>query len=510
MFRIAKCIQTICMLVCLLIGAGCSTIAWNSAAVNRSAVVTISSNPAPGCAQGHGPEIQLCRLDRNCRCRFSPRPHTASPSEKASTSKVSVPPPRPIDSDGAADSGDEALPREEENKEDSDSAEEESSEESDEEEEDGPSGVLSFIPHEVGPLTGEAIYQGEWYSNTRGGLNTNHATRYRGNIDLIINGDLEELFGWEGASVFLYGGQVHGQSISLKDVGDWQILSEIDPAPLVNVTQMQEYWIRQEYLEGQLYFKLGRQDANADFGFSDLAGDFVNNSFVTIPTIPFPVWPAQSLGVSGFLELSENWTLGAGIYESNRLNSLWGEPLHDKRGQIALGHLEWRTQSGPQGQHPGTWRVGAWLDNGQWGEITTAPVATVFCNNYGFWFSGDQMLFKEEYGTDDEQGLGVFCEIGWSPGDRNFIDQYYGAGLVYRGLIPGRDEDLMGVGIADIQFSRQTFARDGLQYERAVELFYKARVSENLTIQPDMQFIANPGGNGRDALAVGLRFELVL
>ncbi len=392
---------------------------------------------------------------------------------------------------------------------DEDASEEEADVEEDEEEAE-PAGILQFIPHQVGGLTGESVYTGEVYTNTRGGLNTNGAARYRGNIDLILTGDLEELVGIQGSSFFIYGGDVHGTSLSTQDVGDWQIISDIDPYPYGGVTQMQEYWLRQEFLDGQLYFKLGQQDANSDFGFSDLAGDFINNSFVTIPTIPFPVWPAQSLGVSGFAELTDNVTFGAGVYESNKLNGLWGDSVADRRGQIALGHLEWRTQTGPQQQLPGTWRAGAWVDTGQWQEITTAPDSKVFGNNYGFWFSGDQLLFKEEYGTDDEQGLGVFCEIGWAPGDRNFLDQYYGAGVVYRGLIPGRDDDNCGVGLADIHFSRQTQARDGFFYETVVELFYKAQVTENLVIQPDMQFIANPGGNGDDALVVGLRFELVL
>lgn len=390
--------------------------------------------------------------------------------------------------------------------------EEVASEESEEEaeEEEGASGLLQFIPHEVGGLTAESTYTGEVYTNTRGGLNTNGATRYRGNLDLIINGDLGELVGLEGSSFFIYGGDVHGAGLSSRDVGDWQIISDIDPYPFGSVTQLHEYWTRHEFLEGDLYFKIGRQDANADFGYSDLAGDFINNSFVTIPTIPFPVWPAQSFGVSGFAVLTDELTVGVGVYESNKLNGLWGDSVSDQRGQIAVGHLEWKTQTGPNGQLPGTWRVGGWFDSGEWSEITTAPVAGVYTNNFGLWFSGDQLLFKEQYGTDDEQGLGVFCEIGWAPGDRNFIDQYYGAGVVYRGLIPGRDEDNVGIGVADIEFSRQTQARDGFSYETVVELFYKAQVSENLVIQPDLQFIANPGGNGNDALVFGLRFELVL
>jgi porin len=43
-----------------------------------------------------------------------------------------------------------------------------------------------------------------------------------------------------------------------------------------------------------------------------------------------------------------------------------------------------------------------------------------------------------------------------------------------------------------------------------VELFYGYRLTPAITIKPDVQYIANPGGAGRDALAVGVRFELSL
>jgi len=42
------------------------------------------------------------------------------------------------------------------------------------------------------------------------------------------------------------------------------------------------------------------------------------------------------------------------------------------------------------------------------------------------------------------------------------------------------------------------------------EVFCKAQINDDLVMQPDLQFIANPGGNGQDALLAGIRFELVL
>ncbi len=126
------------------------------------------------------------------------------------------------------------------------------------------------------------------------------------------------------------------------------------------------------------------------------------------------------------------------------------------------------------------------------------------------------MIYKEEYGTDDTQGLGVFGQFGWAPGNRNFIQEYYGGGLVYRGLIPERDNDVVGLAIANILYSspyRQSSAAGGTnidKYETAIELFYKYLPSPYFSLQPDLQYIVNPGGQYKDALVPGLRFEVIL
>jgi porin len=125
------------------------------------------------------------------------------------------------------------------------------------------------------------------------------------------------------------------------------------------------------------------------------------------------------------------------------------------------------------------------------------------------------MIFKEEYGSENDQGLGVFFQFGWAPSNRNALTEYYGGGLVYKGLLPSRDEDMFGLGLASARFSDHFRAAEGIAgaeigpSETAIELFYKALVGKHLSLQPDVQYIANPGGQYKDALVPGLRFEAV-
>ena len=50
----------------------------------------------------------------------------------------------------------------------------------------------------------------------------------------------------------------------------------------------------------------------------------------------------------------------------------------------------------------------------------------------------------------------------------------------------------------------------GTNQETAFEFFYRAEVTPRISIQPDLQYIATPSGIHRDALAVGVRFQVTL
>jgi carbohydrate-selective porin OprB len=50
----------------------------------------------------------------------------------------------------------------------------------------------------------------------------------------------------------------------------------------------------------------------------------------------------------------------------------------------------------------------------------------------------------------------------------------------------------------------------GTNHETVFECFYQAQITPRISFQPDLQYIASPSGIYRDALAVGVRFQLNL
>lgn len=78
------------------------------------------------------------------------------------------------------------------------------------------------------------------------------------------------------------------------------------------------------------------------------------------------------------------------------------------------------------------------------------------------------------------------------------------------GLIPERDADIIGLMASWAGLSDELGAGLTDDAELAVELFYKLQLGEYVSIKPDIQYIANPGGAGLDdAWVVTVRAELV-
>jgi porin len=87
----------------------------------------------------------------------------------------------------------------------------------------------------------------------------------------------------------------------------------------------------------------------------------------------------------------------------------------------------------------------------------------------------------------------------------------YNGGLVYTGLIPARPRDLSIFGVAYGNFSsnyataNQAALGGTASYELALEGGYRINLTKFAYVQPDVQWIINPGGTGTipNALVLG-------
>ncbi len=347
----------------------------------------------------------------------------------------------------------------------------------------------------------ELIYQSEYFANTRGGITTDGASEYRGDLSLFLELHTGKVGWWDSGTFFAHVQSQHGNGITDDFVGDFQVLSNIDAD---DFTQLSELWYRHSFDDDRVWLKLGKQETNADFAFVEHGVEFILSSPGFSPTIPLVTFPDPDWGLSAGVTVTDWLSVNAGIFQgrpdggrslAKTLDNLYG-PMVMLEPTV---HYQWRGELGHL-------RIGGWWNGDRFDELDESnPSPGTFGENYGGYVTLEQGVWSVEDGAS----IGVFGQYGWSPEDRNEAAQYIGAGIFCSGVVPGRDDDSFGLGVFHVALSDEGGFAEG--EETAVELFYKAQLTGWLSIKPDVQYISNPGGTTNDdAVAVGIRFELIL
>jgi porin len=368
-------------------------------------------------------------------------------------------------------------------------------EEAKEEAEEKPPRLLGERFHGRGPVAFEYLYTGEILSNTRGGIRTRRATRYEGLLDLAMDVELEKIRPRLPGKVHLLFQHTHGRGLSLDFVGDAQILSTIDSYG--NITQVSKYWWETTLGEDLLTIRLGKQDVNDEFHLVEMAADFIHSAAGIPATLPAPTYPDNSVAAVVLVKLTESLSAKAGIWDGYPNGATWG--FSNTGTTFTIVELERKH------------RLGGWLPGViDFGFSHRSPVdvrGDLQPEQYTMYCDLEQVLYREDPSDEkNEQGLGVFFRYHTDfPRTETQCKNYLAAGLVYRGLLPRRDEDRLGVAVYHLQHNL-----GGTGRETATELFYKVQWTPWMTLQPVLQYISSPSGVYRDSFVVGLRFQIVM
>ena len=108
-----------------------------------------------------------------------------------------------------------------------------------------------------------------------------------------------------------------------------------------------------------------------------------------------------------------------------------------------------------------------------------------------------------------EKGLVIFTHIGFAPQNSSLVNFYIDSGLNYKGLIPTRDNDVLGVAFAYGHLNNNPQDNEGSSnpgYEIVVEATYQIELTPWLSLQPDLQYVIHPSGTDiANALVLGAR-----
>lgn len=360
-------------------------------------------------------------------------------------------------------------------------------------------------------LTFEADYYGTLFVNASGGSNTQRAIEYTNYVSLGLTFDTGKAGLWKGGEIYLLGEGRWGPSIS-DHVGD---VTGVNIDSYRDVNQVTEYWFRQSISDDLLWLKLGKIDAGSDFAVLDTAAEFVNYSMSYNITIPQPIAPDAALGAIVGTKPCEWFYFQAGVFDAEAIGGQWGfhSAFHDEPESFTICEAGIRPKWKLGGRElPGAYKLGSWYRTSDedviFNDLGGRRAPRTQTGNYGVYVAIDQLVFKENEAGDDAQGLGLFFQYGWCPDDYNEINETYGGGLAYTGLVPTRDADMFGAGLVLANFSGVVQDLEKRHSETATEVFYRIQLTPWWSLQPDLQYIFSPNGDGQDAFVVGIRTQI--
>ncbi|HEY7115259.1 MAG TPA: carbohydrate porin [Tepidisphaeraceae bacterium] len=348
--------------------------------------------------------------------------------------------------------------------------------------------------------------------NLRGGLDTAGST-WRWMLEGTLTLDTKPLLGLEGGTIFVDFQEAQGPNPSDELIGDVQGIDGLDGVPGTshqNRTQLAQLWYQQTAFGGALRVKAGKVDANSEFDRSTTAQEFLHQSTGSSATLfTMPTYPDAATSINIFVKPNDRLQIGFGLYDGSFAEGIRTGDLgpatffHDAQDLFLIAEIDQSWELG-RDRLAGRLAVGGWYSTNRFARLDGGQVT----GTGGPYLVLDQALWRANpKDKDDGRGIDLFLMYGYADPAIVIFDHNLGGGVSWTGPIPGRPDDVVGMGFQSVHFS------DGYQptgrFETSYEAFYRIQVRPWFAVKPDLQYIANPGGKGTpDALALTVRLEV--
>jgi porin len=374
----------------------------------------------------------------------------------------------------------------------------------------------------------------EVLGNVTGGSRTGF--EYDGLTQLILQVDTNRAFGHYGGLFNVSALEIHGRSVSADNLLTLQTASGIEAD---RALRLWELWYQQKFLEeDRLDIKIGQQSLDQEFMVSQNALLFVNTMFGW-PMLPSadlpgggPAYPLSALGVRARWRPVDPIQILVGVFNGSPVSNSQGDsqqqnpsgtrfPLNGRTLAIAelqysypaLGNVVYPDEAQALSR---TYRIGFWYDAESFadqrfddgGRSLADPNSSgnpaAHHGDYAIYAVADQMIWVNE--RDTNRNVSVFGRIMGTPeSNRNLIDFSMNFGLVMKQPLQYRNDDTFGIGMGYAHVSGRAAAldRDTAAFtgafsparggETYVEATYEYQVRPWWQLQPDIQYVFNPG-----------------
>ena len=347
----------------------------------------------------------------------------------------------------------------------------------------------------------------ELFSNLAGGIRRGSVGHIAGQFGAEY--DTEKAGLWRGGKFSLSLMGIYSSGVQQNHSGDIQTVSNIW-AP--DAVRFYDAAFRQRWTDW-FNTRVGYMDVNYYFDVTANALQLINSSFGMTPTMTVNVHGTATYPYSGLGLLVGTHS----EHLSSKVALFQGDPQHQtsafERGYMALweGGLHWGKEEEDDLEDSSDNYGQYILKAGAWHHQPSNP------DRYGLspTTSGVYAVVEGNWSLPGERRLGAFVQMGGAPQDINPVPWYLGLGLRLGHPFAGRPDDSLSIGMARAWLRPGPVAESlGVKTtaignaETAYELTYVAKLTEHLSLQPDLQYIQHPNGYFPDATVGMLRLHV--
>jgi porin len=391
----------------------------------------------------------------------------------------------------------------------------------------------------------------EVLGNVTGG--SQRGAAYDGLTQMAVQLDTKRAFGFYGGTFNVSALQIHGNNLSATNLLTLQTSSGIEAD---KATRLWELWYQQKFLEeDRLDIKVGQQSLDQEFMVSQNASYFMNTMFGW-PMVPSadlpgggPAYPLSALGVRLRVRPIDPLTFLFGVFNGSPVRNNVGDPqMQNPSGTSfplnggvlaiaemqysypSLGTMLYADQPEPLAR---TYKLGVWYDSESFADqqfnnadtsLAGGGVPLQHHGDFSIYAVADQLVWVDP--EESDRTINLFARALSAPqADRNLITFSLNAGLTFHEPFLHRDDDTFGVGMGYAKVSGASAALDQATAaanpgtfvptrggETYIEITYQYQVTPWWQLQPDIQYVFNPGGGIANPNAPSQRVgnELVL
>lgn len=266
-------------------------------------------------------------------------------------------------------------------------------------------------------------------------------------------------------------------------------------------SELYAWWYRQELLDGNLIFRIGKSTPNADFNSvnrlfpmndkraSPVASGLIYGTIFSQGSLSsfLPSYYNSAFGASAFYFPVKDFYIGIGAYDGNKAR---GEQT-GLQGPNFNGYYFFINEVGVSWSDaylPGRIAVGTWK---QTGKLTLDTGDQTICQDgaIGLYLYASQRLWWQNK-EENNNGLVAFLQLGINNTATLPINKFLGCGVTAFGLVPGRINDSFGFGLslAGLNTNNQPYPSEWM-----FQGYYQCWLFNSIYLEPVVSYIPRPG-----------------